>query len=193
VSEATRTRIEALLTQRGYVRTWEIDAGRPRQILAVFRDLASPYTLEIVRGIVESAADMGVHTTVGTTSRRSIGQWLEECPKLGALGVVVVISTLTEQDQRRVVDQQLPVVLIDPLNAPSSNIPSIGATNWHGATTAVQHLIGLGHRRIACSPAAHTPWPGRRACTVTVPPSPRPESRTMPGSYGRRTSTTARR
>lgn len=149
VSEATRARIEALLTQRGYVRTWEIEAGRPRQILAVFRDLSSPYTLEVVRGIVESAADMGVHTTVGTTSRRSIGQWLEECPKLGALGVVFVISTLTEQDQRRVVDQRLPVVLVDPLNAPSSDIPSIGATNWHGATTAVQHLIGLGHRRIA--------------------------------------------
>lgn len=148
VSETTRTRIEALLAERGYVRAWEGDARRPRQILAVFRDLAGPYTLEVVRGIVESAAEMGVHTTVGTTGRRSIAQWLEESGALGAVGVVIVISALAEQDQRRIVDQRLPVVLVDPLNAPSADIPSVGVTNWHGATTAVQHLIELGHRRI---------------------------------------------
>ena len=148
VSAATRTRVEELLTQHGYIRAWEADARRPRQILAVFRDLSSPYTLEVARGIVDSAAERGVATTIGTTSRRSIAQWLDECAALEALGLVIVISTLTDQDQRRVVDQRLPVVLIDPLNAPAWDIPSIGATNWHGATTAVQHLIGLGHRRI---------------------------------------------
>ena len=148
MSEATRARVEALLSERGYVRTWETEARRPRQILAVFRDLAGPYTLEVVRGIVESAAGIGVHTTVGTTGRRSIAQWLEECPRLGALGVVIVISTLAEREERRILDQRLPVVLVDPLNAPAGDIPSIGVTNWHGATTAVQHLIDLGHRRI---------------------------------------------
>ncbi|MET7694076.1 LacI family DNA-binding transcriptional regulator [Streptomyces sp. NPDC005483] len=148
VSEVTRARIEALLTERGYVRAWESGARRPRQILAVFRDLAGPYTLEVVRGIVESAAEIGVHTTVGTTGRRSIAQWLEESVALGAVGVVIVISALAEHDQRRIVDQRLPVVLVDPLNAPSADIPSVGVTNWHGATTAVQHLIELGHRRI---------------------------------------------
>ncbi|MGQ4389294.1 LacI family DNA-binding transcriptional regulator [Streptomyces sp. SAS_270] len=148
VSEVTRARIEGLLAEHGYVRAGESAAHRPRQILAVFRDLAGPYTLEVVRGIVESAAEVGVHTTVGTTGRRSIAQWLEQCLKLDALGVVIVISTLAEQDQRRILDQRLPVVLVDPLNAPAADIPSIGVTNWHGATTAVQHLIDLGHRRI---------------------------------------------
>ena len=148
VSEATRTRIEALLAERGYVRDWESEARRPRQILAVFRDLAGPYTLEVVRGIVESAAEVGVHTVVGTTGRRSIARWLEESVALGTAGVVIVISALAEQDQRRIVDQGLPVVLVDPLNAPSEDIPSVGVTNWQGATTAVQHLIDLGHRRI---------------------------------------------
>jgi len=148
VSEATRARVEALLAEHGYVRTWESDQGRPQQILAVFRDLAGPYTLEVVRGIVESAGEMGVHTIVGTTSRRSIAQWLEESVALGAAGVVIVISALAERDQHRILDQRLPVVLVDPLNAPSVDIPSVGVTNWHGATTAVQHLLGLGHRRI---------------------------------------------
>jgi LacI family transcriptional regulator len=148
VSETTRSRIEALLTAGGYVRAWETSPRGPRQILAVFRDLSGPYTLEVVRGVVESAAEAGVHTTVGTLGRRPIAQWLHECTSLGALGVVIVISALSERDQRHIVDQRLPVVLVDPLNAPSGGIPSVGATNWHGATTAVQHLIDLGHRRI---------------------------------------------
>jgi LacI family transcriptional regulator/LacI family xylobiose transport system transcriptional regulator len=67
---------------------------------------------------------------------------------LGAAGVVIVISTLAEPEQRRILEQRLPVVLVDPLNAPSAGIPSVGVANWHGATTAVQHLIDLGHRRI---------------------------------------------
>jgi LacI family transcriptional regulator len=148
VSEATRSRIEALLTERGYVRAGEGRGRRPDQILAVFRDLAGPYTLEVVRGIVESATDVGVNTSVGTTSRRSIAQWLQQSVTLGAAGVVIVISALAEQDQRRILDQRLPVVLVDPLNAPLPDIPSIGVTNWHGAATAVQHLLDLGHRRI---------------------------------------------
>jgi LacI family transcriptional regulator/LacI family xylobiose transport system transcriptional regulator len=73
---------------------------------------------------------------------------LEESQKLDALGVVIVISTLVERDERRILEQRIPVVLVDPLNAPSADIPSVGVANWHGATTAVQHLIDLGHRRI---------------------------------------------
>jgi len=148
VAETTRARIEALLTRHGYVRAWEADARRPRLILAIFRDLSTAYTLEVARGIVDSAVDLGVDAIVGTTSRRSIVQWMEECEALDAVGLVIVISMLTEQDQRRIIERKLPVVLIDPLNAPAPAIPSIGATNWHGALTAVQHLISLGHQRI---------------------------------------------
>ena len=68
VAEATRAKIEALLDSRGYVRPWEAAARRPRQILAVFRDLVSPYTLEITRGIVDAAAAYGVDVVLGTTS-----------------------------------------------------------------------------------------------------------------------------
>ncbi|WP_460070431.1 LacI family DNA-binding transcriptional regulator [Streptomyces sp. YKOK-I1] len=148
VGAATRTRVEELLDRHGYVRSWDREAAAPRQIIAVFRDLSGPYTLEVVRGIVEAAGELGIDVITGTTGRRSISQWLEECVALGAAGLVIVISMLAEEDQRRIVEQRLPVVLVDPLSAPSSDIPSIGVTNWSGAREAVQHLLGLGHRRI---------------------------------------------
>jgi DNA-binding LacI/PurR family transcriptional regulator len=149
VGAQTRARVEELLKAHGYVRPWERDPAVPRQIIAVFRDLYGPYTLEVVRGIVAAADEQGIDVVTGTTGRRSIGQWLEECVALGAAGIVIVISMLAEEDQRRIVEQRLPVVLVDPLSAPAHAIPSIGVTNFNGARDAVQHLLGLGHTRIA--------------------------------------------
>ena len=148
VGESTRERVEALLQARGFVRPWEPDPDRPRQIVAVFRDLAGPYTLEVTRGIVEAADRAGLHVVTGTTASRSIAQWFKQAVALEAVGMVIVISMLSEEDQRRIVEQRLPVVLIDPLSAPSADIPSIGVTNWSGAREAVQHLLELGHTRI---------------------------------------------
>lgn len=149
VGAKTRSRVEELLERHGYVRPWHREPAPSRQIIAVFRDLSGPYTLEVVRGIVEAGGELGVDVVTGTTSRRSISQWLEECVALGAAGLIIVISMLSDDDQRRIVEQHLPVVLVDPLSAPSADIPSIGVTNWSGAREAVQHLLGLGHTRVA--------------------------------------------
>jgi LacI family transcriptional regulator/LacI family xylobiose transport system transcriptional regulator len=148
VGAATRARVEELLARNGYVRPWEPEPARPRQIIAVFRDMSGPYTLEVARGIVDAAGELGINVVTGTTSRRPISRWLEECVALGAAGLIIVISMLAEEDQRRIVEQRLPVVLIDPLSAPSLDIPSIGVTNWNGARDAMHHLLGLGHTRI---------------------------------------------
>lgn len=148
VSAATRDRVEELLARHGYLRPWERDTTAPRQMVTVFRDLSGPYTLEVVRGIVDAAGLVGVDVVTGTTSTRSISHWLKECVALGALGLIVVISMLTEEDQRLIIEHKLPVVLIDPLSAPSMGIPCIGVTNWSGAKEAVQHLLQLGHKRI---------------------------------------------
>jgi DNA-binding LacI/PurR family transcriptional regulator len=169
VSSSTRGRVEELLARHGYVRPWDRDSGAPRQVVAVFRDLSGPYTLEVARGIVDAAGLVGVDVVTGTTSMRPISHWLRECTDLGALGLIVVISMLTEEDQRHIVEHKLPVVLIDPLSTPSLDIPCIGVTNWSGAKEAVQHLLGLGHTRVGMiagrshSPAGSARLHGYRA------------------------------
>ena len=65
---------------------------------------------------------------------------------------------LTEEDQRHIVEQKLPVVLLDPLSAPNLEIPCIGVTNWSGAKDAVHHLLDLGHTRVGMiAGRAHSP------------------------------------
>jgi DNA-binding LacI/PurR family transcriptional regulator len=169
VSPATRDRVEELLNRHGYVRPWDRESIAPRQMVAVFRDLSGPYTLEVVRGIVDAAGLVGVHVVTGTTAVRPISHWLRECVDLGALGLIVVISMLTEEDQRHIIDHKLPVVLVDPLSTPALDIPCIGVTNWSGAKEAVQHLLSLGHTRVGMiagrshSPAGSARLHGYRA------------------------------
>jgi DNA-binding LacI/PurR family transcriptional regulator len=146
VGAATRTRIEALLDQYGYLRA--NGDSKPGRFFAVFRDLASPYTLEVVRGIVEAGSAADLHVIVGTTAHRSIPQWLDACSEPDVLGMILVISRMTERDQQRVISKHVPVVLIDPLNEPLPGVPTVGVTDWRGAYDAVGHLLELGHRRI---------------------------------------------
>jgi len=44
---------------------------------------------------------------------------------------------------------RLPLVVVDPLNLPSAQLVSVGATNFAGGLAATQHLLSMGHRRIA--------------------------------------------
>lgn len=40
-------------------------------------------------------------------------------------------------------------MLIDPAHEPPAGVVSVGAANWQGGVSATEHLLGLGHERIA--------------------------------------------
>jgi LacI family transcriptional regulator len=44
---------------------------------------------------------------------------------------------------------RLPLVVIDPLNLPRRQVTSVGATNFAGGLAATEHLLALGHLRVA--------------------------------------------
>jgi DNA-binding LacI/PurR family transcriptional regulator len=161
VGRATRLRIEALLDEHGYARG---NTGtKPRRFYAVFRDLDSPYTLEVVRGVVDAGSEAGLEAVVGTTMHRSVPQWLDACAEPDVIGMILIISRLTERDQQRVLSKHVPVVLIDPLSEPLPGVSSIGVTDWRGAYDAVGHLLELGHRRIGIvAGRPHSPAGGAR-------------------------------
>ena len=61
----------------------------------------------------------------------------------------MVTSRLSAEQQSSLAEAAIPLVLIDPLNPVDEPVASVGASNWQGGVTAVQHLLELGHRRIA--------------------------------------------
>ena len=71
----------------------------------------------------------------------------------------MVTSELTARQLAAFDRAGLSLVVIDPVNLPRSDVVSVGATNWSGGLAATDHLIRLGHRRIAYvgGPTASSP------------------------------------
>ncbi len=150
VGAATRVLVQDLLDQYGYVPPRRSSATREagrRQIELVFTTLDSPYSVEILRGVASSPLDVVVSLVPAAGDPRA---WSKRLAGSGRSGAIIVTSKLTLADQRHLARARMAYVLIDPAaELPSPDVATVGATNWAGGLSAVRHLLGLGHRRIA--------------------------------------------
>lgn len=120
----------------------------------VLDSVTSAYCTEILNGVLKYAAELDVDVVVSSIgadmpSRTSPEQHAQRMIDYGRSGMVVVTSAFKESQLRAFQRRSLPVVVIDPMNPPGSKIVSVGATNWAGGKAATQHLVDLGHQRIA--------------------------------------------
>jgi LacI family transcriptional regulator len=158
VGPATRARIETLLKEHDYVgRRGEGArvAARP-SVELVFEGKLNTYGVEILQGVLETAAQIGASVCLSLRPRgqRQIGPdrpgaWARELAAAGRQAVIAVVNELTTADLDALSRAQLPLVVIDPLTMPTAQLTSIGSTNFAGGMAATQHLLSLGHRRIA--------------------------------------------
>ena len=150
VAPDTRERVEELLRRHGYRRR----SARPREsaslIDLVFNDLDSPWAVEIIRGVEDVAHAANIGTVVSAVHRRPAAtrQWLRNLQARSTDGVILVTSDLDPPLHSELRRLDVPTVVIDPAGVPALDVPTIGATNWAGGLSAVEHLLALGHRRI---------------------------------------------
>ncbi len=151
VTGDTRERIEAAVRETGYVVN-QVAQGlrlqRSRQLLVLLPTIANPFFAEVVQGIEEAAGAAGYGVLVGSTE----GDPAREAVLARQLltGVVDGLVLLTGR-------------LPDGLDAPARagqvvavsetiegiDLPTAAIDNQAAARAAVDHLIALGHRRIA--------------------------------------------
>jgi LacI family transcriptional regulator len=156
VAPRTRQAVEKLLQARGYTsnrRATPAVHTKAGLLDVVFVDLGSPWAMAILAGVEEVAyrAETAVSVSAihGRHRTRPDDRWLENLAARRSDGVLLVLSELTARQQQRLVDLGVPVVIVDPAGAPPADIPSVGATNMAGGLSAVEHLVTLGHQRIA--------------------------------------------
>jgi DNA-binding LacI/PurR family transcriptional regulator len=153
VASTTRRSIERLLADRGYQRPRSARrAGRRTDLIdLVINELDSVWGLSILSGVEEVAEEAGLSLVVSSLhNRRSLtGRWLESLLARGSEGCILVLSELTEQQRGGLDRRNMPFVVVDGVSQPPPDVPSIGATNFAGGYAATEHLIQLGHRRIA--------------------------------------------
>jgi LacI family transcriptional regulator len=159
VGPETRARIETLLKQHDYVGRRADGAARGAarpSIELVFERKLNAYGVEIIQGILETAAELRASGAISLRDHEQRqagpdrpGLWARDLVAAGRRAVIAVVNDLTAADLAALARAQLPLVVIDPLNTPKSEVTSVGSTNFAGGFAATQHLLALAHRRIA--------------------------------------------
>lgn len=150
ISPTTRDQIERLLEERGYERR-----GKTRRdtgiIDFVISSLSTQWATELLRGAQGEAARQGLDLVLTTTNGRPVGtpDWIEHLLERGTDGVVLVVSKLLPAGRDEFARLEVPVVLIDPVGTETDPFVTVSSTDWEGGRDATDHLLALGHRRIA--------------------------------------------
>lgn len=151
VTDDTRARIEAAVRDTGYVVN-QVAQGlrlqRSRQLLVLLPTIANPFFAEVVQGVEEEAAGAGYGVLVGST---------ENDPEREAVlarqlltGGIDGLILLTGRIPEGLAEQAAAGLLVAVSETiPGGRLPTIAIDNEAAAVAAVDHLLGLGHRRIA--------------------------------------------
>lgn len=149
VSAETRARIEAVIRAGGY-RRQERDY-HASLIELVFHELIGPWAIPTMRGVEQVAADHEMSVVLSELRGRHSPRddWVRHVLARRPAGVISVFCQLSAAQRRQLGARNIAVVVIDPTERPAASTPMVAATNRHGGVTATEHLLALGHRRIA--------------------------------------------
>lgn len=152
VSAQTRARVEEALTAAGYrPRRRGLGTRRGRVIELVMRGIDSPWASVVLNAVEQVAHEMGrgVVITAAHGRDRPPRAWLDAVIERESDGAVLVVADLTPGQVHSLDALGIPYVFLDPLCPPPVEAPLVGATNWAGGLAATEHLLDLGHQRIA--------------------------------------------
>lgn len=154
VAPETRERVEQILKESGFVSSWVMDAlqrGSSGIVDVVVPGLDTPYSVEIVRGVEEVVMRTGLRLALSTTSNtvQREQEWLGKVLEGDTDGAILVLSREQSGNLDMLHQRQIPFVVVDHEGGLGPAIPSVSATNWAGGRAATEHLLSLGHRRIA--------------------------------------------
>ncbi|XVQ85684.1 LacI family DNA-binding transcriptional regulator [Microbispora siamensis] len=151
VAPETRSLVLSLLEQHDYVAPPQRRGeAAPDTIEVEFDADLNAYSTEIVQGAVQAGADLDVAVVVSIRRNADrTGGWARELVAAGRRALVAVTGELTSGQLTALARARLPLVVIDPLNLPQARVTSVGSTNFAGGMAATQHLLALGHRRVA--------------------------------------------
>lgn len=158
VSLETRRRVQRYLRDAEYRPARSDSAPRRepgRSIEVVVPELQSPYIMAVLEGVTSSAAAEGFEVVIGPIPSSSMlnPRNLLQSDHVGA----IFVTADTSSSAIKALDEGgFPVVVIDPLRVADTKCISIGATNFTGGITAAEHLLSLGHRRIAHAGGPHS-------------------------------------
>src|ERR1044072_893568 len=149
VAPQPRSRVQDLLHQHGYVAPVfrRAETAATPTIEVQFAGVFKSYTAEALDGIVDAATEEGASVVISKPDRAP--HWARDMVSAGRRALIEVTTVHTAAHLDALTQAGLPLVVLDPLHVPHSDVNSVGSTNFAGGLAATQHLLSLGHRRIA--------------------------------------------
>ncbi|MGV3616614.1 MAG: LacI family DNA-binding transcriptional regulator [Fimbriimonas sp.] len=158
VSEATAERVRQAAKDLGYRVNVMARNFRERQtmMIGVLHGVGFPrnqfngrsrYFAALMDGVIDGAFDHGYSVTL---CPKLLGSTPEDAMSDGRFDGLVWYSTQRSEENHRLIDGcTVPLVLIHtPAKIFGDRFPSVSCDNHQGIGLAVDHLVGLGHRRI---------------------------------------------
>lgn len=153
VAPQTRVRVQEAMARVGYVRNGpaRVLRGVPSAIVgSVLLDLGNPFYAQVNRGIEDRLADQDCLVLVGSTGldaakeRRLLGLLEEQAVR----GVIIAPIDPDLTGLRELSRRGTPVVLVDHPRG-RTDLCAVTVDDVLGGRLAAEHLLALGHRRIA--------------------------------------------
>ncbi|MBC2900587.1 LacI family DNA-binding transcriptional regulator [Streptomyces cupreus] len=123
---------------------------RTRTVGVLLNDLRNPWFVELLDGLNSLLHDNGLHMLLADArlNRRTGQDPADPFLDLRVDGLVVV-GTLPDPAALGAVAERMPVVVAGAREAVPPRVDVVAGDDEHGARLVTEHLIGLGHRRIA--------------------------------------------
>ncbi|WP_421732864.1 LacI family DNA-binding transcriptional regulator [Cellulomonas sp.] len=148
VASGTTSHVREVIKELGYESSLVARSLRSHKtnVIGILVAEFEPFSAEILKGASTGLGDSGYALLAYTGGQLTGGvgwerRYLSRLSGTLIDGAVLVTPTVLEADAG------VPVVAIDPHAGPSG-LPTVDSDNFNGAVQAVEHLLGLGHRRI---------------------------------------------
>jgi LacI family transcriptional regulator len=150
VAAATSARVQAVIDEMGYEASLVAQSLRNHRtnVLGILVADLEPFSTELLKGAADAIRETGFELVVYSAGGRTSDHLGWERRYLSRLsgtlidGAVLVTPTVVD------VGYGAPIVAVDPHTGRTES-PTVDSDNLHGALLATQHLLELGHRRIA--------------------------------------------
>ncbi len=153
VAPATRERVQAAVRELGYqpnALAASLVRQRSHTLGVVLPDISNPFFPEVVRGLEDAAHASGYNVILCNSDLDTAKEieYFEVLRQKRVDGLIYHSGTITAAHLEAFRRLKLPVVLA-ATHDPQGELPCVLVDNRQAAREAMEHLIGLGHRRTA--------------------------------------------
>jgi LacI family transcriptional regulator len=125
--------------------------SRTNTLALIVSDITNPFWTTVVRGVEDAASEADINVVLCNTDENPAKQnrYISLLLQRQVDGFLLVPSQTTPDALLLIQQQGVPVVVLDR-RVSGTEVDVVRCDSEGGAFELVQHLIGFGHRRIAC-------------------------------------------